>query len=229
MFFWPRDGCAKTSWAAHDEIPMEFCHGDLRGTTAKSPGCCGGVASVASDAPGGGISHWMSQGSQGARAGWKPGDWVKVPIFRATLWYGNYEVEYFNNYIYIYYMLCSHVLFYVPALHWFVDRTTQVTVVGPPYLFESASVTGTCPDAATSQYLDRWGPRLLKCDQSLAIWGCLSKWGTSPNRHWNRDNDHQPIDLGLPCFQTNLFLDSKTSGRLEFFSGYRAFFCKKHE
>ena len=33
---------------------------DLRGPTAKSPGCCGGVASVAWDAPGGGISHWMS-------------------------------------------------------------------------------------------------------------------------------------------------------------------------
>ena len=25
-----------------------------------------------------------------------------VPIFLATLWYGNYEVEYFNNHIYIY-------------------------------------------------------------------------------------------------------------------------------
>ena len=79
--------------------------------------------------------------------------------------------------------------FYVAALHWFVVRTTQVTVVGPHLFERCASVTGTLPDAAASQYLAWWGPRfsrqmaqceLLKCDQSLAISLGHSAWCAGP-------------------------------------------------
>ena len=62
---------------------------DLRGPTAKSPGCCGGVASVAWDAPGGGISHWMSLTDPKDPKGPVLGETVVkvlvVPIFLATL------------------------------------------------------------------------------------------------------------------------------------------------